>query len=153
MLILNIVINIPIFLQEAFYSKNFSPVSTELSISYAPSTMTGDVEEESILKTGQYMTVSLNNLPDMYDDFGLPLRKNKSEFSVPSLPDSGVLLMSSRSNRNNLMELLSNRKKNIKGKSDWFLDAIVQPEAFDVPVNVSIVDIVAANPLESFNGI
>lgn len=138
-------------LKEAFLSKTFSPVSTELSISYAPSTMTGDVEEESILKAGQYMTVSLSNLPDMYDDFGLPLKKNKTEFAIPSSPDNGVLVMNSRSSRNNLKDLLSNRKKNMKGKCDWFLDALVDSDSYDVPVNVSIVDIVAVNPLESFH--
>lgn len=60
--------------------------------------------------------------------------------------------MNSRSSRNGLKDLLANRKKNMKGKSDWFLDALVESESFDIPVNVSIVDIVAANPLESFHG-
>lgn len=46
-------------------SKNFSPTATELSISYAPSTMAGDVGEESVIRSGQYMTLSLSNLPDM----------------------------------------------------------------------------------------
>ena len=114
--------------------------------------MTGAVDEESIIKSGQYMTVSLNNLPDTYDDFGLPLRKNKTEFEVNNSPDNGFLVMNSRSSRNNLKDLLANRKKNMKGKSDWFLDALVESDSFDVPVNVSIVDIVAVNPLESFNG-
>ena len=88
-----------------------------------------------------------------YDDFGLPLRKNKTDFEVPVSPDSEALVMNSRSSRNGLKELLANRKKNMKGKSDWFLDALVESDSFDVPVNVSVVDIVAANPLESFHGI
>lgn len=115
--------------------------------------MSGDVGEESVLKTGQYMTVSLNNLPDMFDDFGLPLRKNKTEFEVPNCPDNGVLVMNSRSGRGNLKELLANRKKNLKGKSDWFLEALIDSDSFDIPVNISIVDIVAVNPLESFHGL
>jgi hypothetical protein len=59
--------------------------------------------------------------------------------------------MNSRSSRNGLKDLLANRKKNAKAKSDWFLDALVESDSFDIPVNISIVDIVAVNPLEAFN--
>ena len=86
-----------------------------------------------------------------YDDFGNSLKRN-NEFAVPSSPMFNWLVLNSRSSKGNLSELLANRKKGNKGKSDVFLEALTDQDTLDVPVNVSIADVYAVNPLDSFSG-
>ena len=74
------------------------------------------------------------------------------QYVVPNSPNYNWLVMNTRSGRSNLPDLLLNRKKNLKAKSDMFLDALIEADSFDVPINVAMVDISAANPLESFYG-
>jgi hypothetical protein len=60
--------------------------------------------------------------------------------------------MDTRTSKVGIREHLANRKKLVKGKPDPFIDALHDPESFDIPANVSVVDITAVNPLESFHG-
>jgi hypothetical protein len=87
------------------------------------------------------------------NDLGESIKRKETDYAIPNSPSFNWLVMSTRTNRNGLRDLLTNRKKNLKAKSDVFLDGLVDPASLDMPVNVAVVDIVAVNPLDSFNGI
>jgi hypothetical protein len=90
-------------------------------------------------------------LSGRHDDFGTPITRN-NDYAVPNSPNCNWLVMDTRTSKLGIREHLANRKKLVKGKPDPFIDALHDPESFDIPANVSVVDITAVNPLESFHG-
>lgn len=82
------------------------------------------------------------------------MQHGQTQNSIPTSIDNNWLVLKTRSIPKESKDPLLDRKVPMKGPNsrDPFLDAMLSPESFDLEVNLSVIDVTASNPLETFHG-
>ena len=124
----------------------------ELSVTYVPSSMRGNVEAESASVSLQesFLSLTLANIPQNCLDLKSGIRLREEEL-LPNNPNMQWLVLQSRPYQGIISELLRKPKRSQR-EVESLLDMIRDPASFSPSAHIGAVDVSCSQTSGSFHG-